>query len=930
MEEEKTGQLFPVTALSKFLEKRFPGWRESMQGEKKWYQSLTARICLLVLFAILVTSTGISVYFVLVEKGHKEKDLVEHGTSLASMLAQYAGHGIAAEDENMLISLLIGTDANPDIAYAAILGPEKDLLLFRSKDQKISVPEARAFGHGLPPGKAQHRTFLNRQDGHRYVDFLVPVRNIPGSDQEGRFAPVYGQQEILGYVQLGLSQEGHNAGIWKFLGSITLTTLLLMCAGVGVSIAMARRITLPIRDLVAFTRTVSEEKLEERIEVEGSGEIDELADSFNEMLSRLKAYQDQAKQQTGELLAVNERLSWLHASLPIVVFASAAEGNFDATYISVNIEEITGYPPGEFTGRPGFWAGNIHPEDAPAVFAELPKLTEQGTLEHEYRFRKADGSYVWFRDSLRLVRAPDGRASHVVGVREDRSRSRRDAEVRALLGMAVEQAAETIMITDTEGAIEYVNPAFEKISGYSAGEVIGKTPRIQKSGHHEEDFYKDMWDTLGRGEAWSGSIVNRRKNGNLFQEMAVISPVRGTSGKIEHYVAVKRDVTTEVELEEQLRQSQKMEAIGKLAGGIAHDFNNLLMAVTGYSDILLGRLGQDDPGRMEIEEIRNAGERAAALTRQLLAFGRRQMLNLKVVDLNETIWEMENMLRRVIGEDISIMTFPGNNLWPVRVDLGQVEQVIMNLVVNSRDAMPGGGKLTIETSNVRIDEEYARRRTGVKPGEYVMLAVSDTGCGMPPEVQARIFEPFFTTKEAGKGTGLGLSTVYGIVKQTGGNVWVYTEEGMGTAFKVYLPAVPEAEKAAEKSEKREKRSARGTETLLLAEDEEVVRNIIRTVLGSNGYEVMEARDGREALEIADRHKGPIDLLLTDVIMPEISGKDLASCLVEKYPEAKVLFMSGYTENAIVHHGVLDAGTAFLQKPFRVEALAQKVRELLDS
>jgi PAS domain S-box-containing protein len=930
VEEEKTGQLFPVTALSKFLEKRFPGWRESMQGKKKWYQSLTARICLLVLFAILVTSTGISVYFVLVEKGHKEKDLVEHGTSLASMLAQYAGHGIAAEDENMLISLLIGTDANPDIAYAAILGPEKDLLLFRSKDQKISVPEARAFGHGLPPGKAQHRTFLNRQDGHRYVDFLVPVRNIPGSDQEGRFAPVYGQQEILGYVQLGLSQEGHNAGIWKFLGSITLTTLLLMCAGVGVAIAVARRISLPIRDLVAFTRTVTEERLEETVEVGGSGETDELAQSFNEMLSRFSVYRDQAEQQTEELRTVKEQLSWLLASLPIVVFASAAEGNFDATYISGNIEEITGYPPGDFTGRPGFWSGNIHPEDAPGVFAELPKLTEQGTLEHEYRFRKADGSYVWFRDSLRLVRAPDGGASHVVGVREDRSRSRRDAEVRALLGMAVEQAAETIMITDTEGTIEYVNPAFEKISGYDAEEVIGKTPRIQKSGHHEEEFYKEMWDTLRRGESWSGSIVNRRRNGNLFQEMAVISPVRGTSGKIEHYVAVKRDVTTEVELEEQLRQSQKMEAIGKLAGGIAHDFNNLLVAVTGYSDILLGRLGQDDPGRKEIEEIRNAGDRAAALTRQLLAFGRRQLLNLKVVDLNETIWEMENMLRRVIGEDISIMTFPGNNLWPVRVDPGQVEQVIMNLVVNSRDAMPGGGKLTIETSNVRIDEEYARRRSGVKPGEYVMLAVSDTGRGMSPEVQGRIFEPFFTTKDAGKGTGLGLSTVYGIVKQTGGNVWVYSEEGMGSAFKVYLPAVPDSEKIAGKSEKREKRSARGTETLLLAEDEEVVRNIIRAVLGSNGYQVIEARDGREALEIADRHQGPIDLLLTDVIMPEINGKDLATCLVEKHPEAKVLYMSGYTENAIVHHGVLDAGTAFLQKPFRADALAQKVREVLDT
>ncbi len=930
MEEERTRRLLSLASLSRILEKRFTGWGQSREGKGKWYQSLTARIYLLVLFAILVTSTGITVYFLLEEKGHKKEDLIERGTRLASMLARIGEPGFRSEDESMLINLLIGTDADPDIAYAAFLGPEKDLLLFRSKIQGFSVPEARAIGNGIPAEQAHHRSFLNRQDGHRYVDFLAPVRGIPVLDPEGDIASAGGEQEILGYVQMGLGQEGQQTEVWEILVSIILTTLFLMCAGVGIAIVVARRITLPIRDLVTFTRTVSEEKLEEKIEVGGSVEIDELAHSFNEMLSRLSRFREKEKQETGELLMVNERLSWLLASLPIVVFAANADGNFDATYISGNIEEITGYPPGEFTGPPGFWAGNIHPEDAPGVFGELQKLKEQGTLEHEYRFRKADGSYVWFRDSLRLVRAPDGEASYVVGVREDRSRTGRDAEVRALLGMAVEQAAETIMITDTEGKIEYVNPAFEKISGYGADEVLGKTPRIQKSGHHEEEFYKEMWDTLGRGEAWSGSLVNRRKNGNLFQEMAVISPVRDASGKIVHYVAVKRDVTTEVELEEQLRQSQKMDAIGKLAGGIAHDFNNLLTAITGYSDILLGRLGQGDPGRKEIEEIRNAGERAAALTRQLLAFGRRQILNLKLVDLNETIWEMESMLRRVIGEDISIMTFPGNNLWPVRVDPGQVEQVIMNLVANSRDAMPGGGKLTIETSNVRIDEEYARRRTGVKPGEYVMLAVSDTGRGMSPEVQSRIFEPFFTTKEKGKGTGLGLSTVYGIVKQTGGNVWVYTEEGMGSAFKVYFPAVPDAEKSVGKAEKREMRSPRGTETLLLAEDDEVVRTIIRTVLGSNGYRVMEARDGREAMEIAERHQGPIDLLLTDVIMPEISGKDLASCLVNRHPEAKVLYMSGYTENAIVHHGVLDAGTAFLQKPFRVDALAQKVREVLDT
>ena len=380
--------------------------------------------------------------------------------------------------------------------------------------------------------------------------------------------------------------------------------------------------------------------------------------------------------------------------------------------------------------------------------------------------------------------------------------------------------------------------------------------------------------------------------------------------------------------EEQLRQSQKMEAVGKLAGGVAHDFNNLLTAINGHSELAMRRLGDDDPLYRKLEAIKNAGERAASLTRQLLAFSRKQILQPKVLDLNQVVFEMNKMFQPLIGEDIDLFTRLVPDLGKVKADPGQIEQVLMNLTVNARDAMPLGGRLTIETANVYLDEAYAKHHATVRPGWYVMLAVSDNGCGMDEATRERIFEPFFTTKEVGKGTGLGLSTVYGIVKQSGGNIWVYTEAGRGTTFKVYLPCVDRGIEEPESSTDDNK-VLEGTETVLLVEDEEVVRDMAREILEESGYRVLEAKHGREALLVAERHRGPIHLMLSDVVMPQMSGRELAEHLTPLRSEMKVLYMSGYTDDAIVHHGVLDEGMAFIGKPFTPNALARKVRETLN-
>jgi two-component system cell cycle sensor histidine kinase/response regulator CckA len=406
-------------------------------------------------------------------------------------------------------------------------------------------------------------------------------------------------------------------------------------------------------------------------------------------------------------------------------------------------------------------------------------------------------------------------------------------------------------------------------------------------------------------------------------------PLFDSSQAVSGLCTISTDVTGGKLLEEQLRQAQKMEAIGRLAGGVAHDFNNLLTAIIGYSQIVLASLGPNDLLRKEVDEIQKAGKRASSLTSQLLAFSRRQILQPRVLDLNVIVSNTVKMLRRLIGEDIHLVTILASDLGHVKIDPGQMEQVIMNLAVNARDAMPRGGKLTVETSNTLLDDTYAREHISMQPGPYVMLAVTDTGVGMNAETRSHIFEPFFTTKETAMGTGLGLSMVYGIVKQSGGYIWVYSEPGEGTTFKIYFPQIEEAEDSALQRDDAGY-LPRGTETILLVEDEQSVRDLTVRILSELGYTVIEASNGEEALQISsERAHGEIDLLLTDVVMPQMSGKLLTDMVKAARPGIKVLFSSGYTDNALVHHGSLEPGTAFLQKPFSPSGLARKVREVLD-
>jgi two-component system, cell cycle sensor histidine kinase and response regulator CckA len=498
------------------------------------------------------------------------------------------------------------------------------------------------------------------------------------------------------------------------------------------------------------------------------------------------------------------------------------------------------------------------------------------------------------------------------------------------LSRAVEQSADAVMVTDRSGIIEYVNPAFEALTGFSSSEAFGKTPRILKSGEQDPEFYHAMWKTILAGNVFRGILVNRKKNGELYSVEQSICPVRDADGQITHFISNGRDLTERVRLEAELRQAQKMDAVGRLAGGVAHDFNNLLTIITSYSELALDAVPHPSPLEAKLSEILLAARRAAELTRQLLAFSRKQPQALRVADLNQVIADIAKTLPRLIGEDIKFSFTPGTGLGRVRVDPVQIEQILMNLAANARDAMPQGGHLRIETSNVTLDEPYVDRKNALIPlGRYTQITVADDGPGIPPEHLGHIFEPFFTTKPLGEGTGLGLATVYGIVKQNRGFIWAYSEHQMGTVFKIYLPCVPEHHRADEMEPAKSEIVVQGSETILLVEDERAVRRATVEFLSRQGYTVLEANDGLDALQVARSYASTIHLVVTDVVMPNMSGGQLATELAHLRPETIVLFVSGYAGKTVLDHKVFDLETNFLQKPYTLKQLSGKVRVALD-
>jgi PAS domain S-box-containing protein len=589
-------------------------------------------------------------------------------------------------------------------------------------------------------------------------------------------------------------------------------------------------------------------------------------------------------------------------------------------------EQMTGCKYEEVAGRyfsrffPQEEIDRGRPEEILRLAAARGLYDDQGM-----RMRK-DGSRFLVRATFTALRDSLGNLRGFSVISRDLSESTEPgAKYRGLL----EAAPDAMVVVNEAGDIVLLNLQAEKQFGYHRDELVGqKVKNIIPEGFAERliaDGTRSAADALGQQIGMGIELYGRRKNGSEFPIEIMLSPLESAEGIL--VTAAIRDITERKHLEQMLRQAQKMEAVGQLAGGVAHDFNNLLGVILGYSELMLERPGLNDSQLKDIEEIQKAGVRATLLTRQLLAFSRKQVIQPKVLDVNAVVADAEKLLQRLIGENIELLVIRSPALGRVKADSGQIEQIVMNLAVNARDAMPAGGKLTIETSNVDIDEQYAAQHVGTQPGPHVMLAVTDTGSGMDAKTKAHMFEPFFTTKEFGKGTGLGLATVYGIVKQSGGSVWVYSELGHGSTFKIYLPCVDAVHEIALPSENVEKVD-RGSQTILIVEDDPALLQVTHRSLEEVGYAILAARSPGEAIQISKSHPGPIHLMVTDVIMPGMSGDKLASHLSPLRPEMRVLYVSGYTDDTIVHHGVLEPGLAFLQKPFSPKTLARKVAEVL--
>ena len=617
----------------------------------------------------------------------------------------------------------------------------------------------------------------------------------------------------------------------------------------------------------------------------------------------------------------NFRRLFQHNPLPMAL-SSLSEGRF----LDVNEAFLAtlGYTRDEVVGKNAGELGLFRESERRDRL--VAQLKQQGSLDNvELKFGRKDGSTLTGLISGELVRHQNTEC--ILTVLVDITERKKDEAERLRLATAIKQAAEAIVITDPKGVIQYTNPAFEAITGYADGEVVGKTPRLLKSGRHDEAFYSNLWDIITSGRTWNGRIVNKKKDGAFYTEEGSIAPVRDESGAIVNYVAVKRDITNELKLERQFVQAQKMDVVGRLAGGVAHDFNNMLGVILGYTEMALAQVDPAQQLHADLQEVRSSALRTADLTRQLLAFARRQTVLPRILDLNSAVDSALRMLRRMIGENITLEWRPKPELWPVRIDPSQIDQILSNLCVNARDAITGNGRVTIETDNVVLDQAYCANHDGAYPGEYVMMTFNDTGVGMTADVLSHIFEPFYSTKGVGEGTGLGLSTVYGIVKQNHGYISAESKPGCGATFKIYLPSQKGQASETGPSEAADTPKGR-METILLVEDDPPVLIMTQQMLKTLGYQVLASSRSHDAIQKVRETKEAIHVMIVDVVMPDMNGPELARQIHLFRPNLKCLFMSSYPSNVVVNSGVVD-GVNFIQKPFSITALASILRKILE-
>lgn len=736
--------------------------------------------------------------------------------------------------------------------------------------------------------------------------------------------------KVIGKVVLYVNDHHLKAGLRQQKITFALKLLGLLAALSCVQFFALRKVVIqPLTLLKGWVSSIGSGPPPPLPQMNRCEEIDVLAASFSEMADRLTKSKEEQEKNHHLLRSIMDNTFQLQGLL-------SPDGKLiDANETALRMIDVSRE---SVLGR-NFWETPWWNHD-PVLSEKLRQALAEAATGKFIRFEAVhfDASGEMHNIDVSVKPVSDAAGNIIYLLPEGRDITERKlAEVaRERLTVAIEQAGEVVVVTDAVGTIQYVNPMFETVTGYTRAEAIGQNPRILKSGKHDEKFYHELWETITSGRIWQGRITNLKKDGSFYIEDATISPVHDNEGHIVNYVAVKRDITEQLRsaeekerLETQLHQAQKMESIGQLAGGVAHDFNNMLTVILGHAELAIKHVDPSEMLFMHLEQICSAAKRSADLTRQLLAFARKQTIAPKVLDLNETVEGMLKMLRRLIGEDIQLSWQPKAELWPVNVDPSQIDQILANLCVNARDALAGVGKLVIETGTCVIDSNYCATHADVVPGEYVRLAVSDNGCGMDKDTLAHIFEPFFTTKAVGEGTGLGLATVYGIVKQNNGFINVYSEPGQGTTFTIHLPRYTVTAEQAQDAD-LVKPVPRGRETILVVEDELTILELITPTLENLGYTVLAANKAGDAVNSAKEHTGDIDLLITDVVMPEMNGQALARNLWPLHPQMKRLFMSGYTTDIIAHHGVLDEGVHFIQKPFSTQELAMKVREVLDS